>query len=325
MAFHSPRSNTIATTPRVAPLLSASPPPSSGSLAASSPIVPPLNLSPRSAAAAGHAASQSPSPRQLDVSLRAALLDGSIPATTLVALQDVVLADTYSAWRDTLAQHSVQFNALLDAVAALERRRIAARQRNAAAAAAAAAAVVAVGATAPPPAVPSTTPSSESLPPSEPPSPLLVDTTPPPPPTSAAAAADAHHQQTLIAAVAARRGGAVNNSRGSPFMRGRRAGTGATRAPPSTSVSPLAHITQPLHKTDSYDTDVSMARRKLVDISDRDSTSSVLPQLPAIDDDDDSRDDDDDDDEAIPIDVKRDLDLSRESVLSDPLPRLPPT
>lgn len=250
------------------------------------------------------------------MSLRAALVDSSIPATTVVALQDVILADAYSAWRDTLAHHSAQFNALLDAVAALERRRLAARQRNAVAAV-----------SSPPPAVPSTTPSSDSLPPSEPPSPQ-VDTPPPPPPADP-------HQQTLIAAVAARRGGAAvasrsppvsSNSRGSPFMRGRRAGTAATRAqPPSSSMSPLAHITQPLHKTDTYETDLSARRKLLPDThSDRDSTSSVLPQLPAIDDNGDDEDDDDDDRE-IPIDVSRDLDLSRESVLSDPLPRLPPT
>jgi hypothetical protein len=206
------------------------------------------------------------------VSLRAALLDGSIPATTVVALQDVVLADAYSAWRDTLAQHSAQFNALLDAVAALERRRSphvnampplllpllpcrrrrcycasACRALNHALVRVAAALRAAVA--------------------------LQVD--------DAAAAttsrpdADAHHQQTLIAAVrrvarsrrlalAAR---LFQQPRLAIHARPSRRHCRHACAPPSSSVSPLAHITQPLHKTDSYDTDVSMARRKLVDTS----------------------------------------------------------
>jgi hypothetical protein len=112
-------------------------------------------------------------------------------------------------------------------------------------------------------------------------------------------------------------------------MRGRRAGTGATRAPPQQS-SHLAHVAHQHHKTDSFDTEATTARRRIVDNDDRDSTSSVLPQLPTIDDDDTVGETADgiggfrSGPSSFRDDNNTDTMLSRESVVTDPLPRLPP-
>lgn len=61
-----------------------------------------------------------PPPPTADV--RSALVD-EIDAPTLVALQDLVLKDTYAAWADAKAAATAELAALIDAVSALERHK----------------------------------------------------------------------------------------------------------------------------------------------------------------------------------------------------------
>ncbi len=84
-------------------------------------IAAPLSGSPlRVAARPPPAVPSAAQPPACDV--RSALLDEhGIDAPTLVALQDVVLKDTYAAWADAKAAAATELAALLDAVSALER------------------------------------------------------------------------------------------------------------------------------------------------------------------------------------------------------------